>query len=253
MKAVLIDDEVHCIGALEILLQRHCPEIEIVGKANNGEEGILVINQHKPEVVFLDIEMPRINGFEMLSHLKDIDFKIIFTTAYDTFAIKAFRVSAVDYLLKPVDKNELMSAVEKAKAYNSNGDSIDKSTYQNQIDSLLENIKVKTQQFPNLALPTLSGLEMVKINDILYLESDGNYTRLFKENKEDILVSKTLKVLEEQLRNHNFVRIHHSHMVNINRITRYVQGDGGYVILENGQHLNVSRRKKNALMEKLTL
>ena len=248
MKTIIIDDEKHCSGTLEILLKKYCPSVEQLAVCQNGEEGIQAIRKYNPDLIFLDIEMPRMNGFEMLSQIENPSFEIIFTTAYDNFAIKAFKVSAIDYLLKPIDKNELILGVEKAESRIQKPEAAKISLHKEQIDLFLENIKESKRPFPNIALPTLAGLEMIRIHEIMYIESDGNYCKLFMSNQQQLVVSKTLKEMEQLLELHNFIRIHHSYLVNAVYIRRYVKGDGGYIVLKNEQHLNVSRRKKEDLI-----
>lgn len=252
MQAILIDDEKHCGGALQILLKKYCPEVEIIEICYNGADGIKAIQKLNPDLIFLDIAMPKMNGFEMLSRISNPNFEVIFTTAYDNYAIQAFKVSAIDYLLKPIDRKELVLAVAKAKQkFQRKQKEADPLFYKKQLDLFLENVRHPQHIFPNIALPTLSGLEMVRTDEIMYVESDGNYSKITKENKEALFISKPLKEMEEMLKAYHFIRIHHSYVVNPNYISRYVKGDGGYVILKNGEHLNVSRRKKEDLLKSL--
>ncbi len=252
MKCIIIDDEVHCIGTLEILLNRIAPEIEIVATCSSGAEGIMAIKKFRPQLVFLDISMPKMNGFEMLSQIQDLSFKVIFTTAYDNFAIKAFKVSAVDYLLKPIDAQELSAAIEKVNARMISEQSHATTNFlRDQMELFLENVQQSVQVFPNVAVPTLEGMEMVAAESIIYVESDSNYATCFFEDGRSLMVSKTLKYMEELLAQHNFVRIHRSYLINVNHMTRYIKGEGGYVIMDNNQKLDVSRRRKDELMQLL--
>ena len=251
MKALIIDDEPHCVETLRLYLERYCPEVEITGECFDGDCAVKSIRDQNPDLIFLDIEMPKMNGFEVLEAVKDEKFEVIFTTAYDQFAIKAFKVSAADYLLKPIDKEELKSAVSQVRSRLENKNGLSAETYRQQLEYLLENIHNQNNNFPNIALPTLAGLEMIKAEHIVHGEADGNYTRLHLEDGGSILISKTLKEVETLLENHNCVRIHNSHLINLLHLKRYVRGDGGYVVLSNGKSVNVSRSKKDDLLDRL--
>ncbi len=254
IKALLIDDEAHCVEALMILITKYCPGVRIMDTCRDGECGLKSIRKFQPELVFLDIAMPKMSGFDMLSRLERIDFEIIFTTAYDNFAIKAFKVSAVDYLLKPIDRQELVRAVEVAeeriKLQNHKVNSV--SNFEH-FSMLLENLMQNQEAFPNIAIPTLEGLEILKVSDILYVTGDSNYANIFLKNRNPLLISKTVKYVEERLSGHRFFRIHHSNLINLGEVKKYVKGIGGYVIMSNGQELNVSRSRKNELMKHLNV
>lgn len=252
MKALIIDDEQHCVEALRILLEKYCPEVEIIGTCYDGQCGLEAIRHHPPDLVFLDIAMPKMNGFDMLNELEEIDFEIIFTTAYDNYAIKAFKVSAVDYLLKPVDRHELADAVNQVK------EKIFLKTHarqnlqnKQQMASLLENLQSSQSAFPNLAIPTLEGLEIIRIDDILYVLGEGNYAQIHLKNREPILISKTIKYIEDRVEGHHFLRIHNSSLVNLDEVTRYTKGAGGQVVMRDGKVLNVSRNRKDELLRNL--
>ncbi|MEM6725632.1 MAG: LytTR family DNA-binding domain-containing protein [Bacteroidota bacterium] len=251
MKALIVDDEAHCIETLNIYLDRYCPEVEVWSTFSDGEKAVEAIRRLQPDLIFLDIEMPKMNGFEVLEAVKDENFEVIFTTAYDQFAIKAFKVSATDYLLKPIDKEELKQAVQLAAERIDNKEGQSPDSFRQHLEALFENIRSKNRNFPNIALPTLAGLEMLKTSTIIQGEADGNYTRLHLEDGGTLLVSKTLKEVALMLEDHDFARIHHSHLVNLLHIKRYVRGDGGYVVLSNGKSVNVSRSKKEDLLSRL--
>ena len=204
------------------------------------------IKKEKPDLVFLDIEMPWMNGFEMLEMLDEINFSTIFTTAHDQFAAKAFRISAVDYLLKPIDSSDLKEAVRKAqqKKEDQHGNV--------HIENLLRNIKQPSSQ-QKIALPNREGYEFVEVGHIIYCQAEGAYTKVFLDNKKYILVSKTLGDIEELLPADIFQRIHHSTVVNLNYVTHFVRTDGGYVKLQTGEQLAVSKSKKESVMERLGL
>ena len=244
MRAIIIDDEKHCREGLAIMLSRYCPEVEVVEQCANGKSAIKLIGQHQPDLVFLDIEMPGMNGFEMLEYCTGFDFGIIFTTAYNEYAIKAIRHSALDYLLKPVNKHELVDALARAKENKKNN----ASAKINQLLDSLNHVKSPAR----IALPTMEGLIMVDIKDIIYCESENNYTRFHLQNEKNVFVSKTLKKAELLLHGHsNFFRIHHSFLINMDYIRQYIKGDGGEVIMSNGRHIAVSRTKRLEFLGKL--
>lgn len=252
MRALIIDDEQHCIEALQSLIQKYCPEIEVVGTCKDGLCGLTGIENTEPDLVFLDIAMPKMNGFEMLSRLDDISFEIIFTTAYDNYAIKAFKVSAIDYLLKPVDRKELVKAIRlvKEKLYLKSRANI-ASRNKEQLNILLDNISSRNDAFPNIAIPTLEGLEIIKVDDILYVTGEGNYSQIHFRNKPPMLISKTIKYIEDRIEGHHFMRIHNSNLVNLKEISKYIKGAGGQVIMSDDKLLNVSRSRKDDLLKLL--
>ena len=242
MKAILIDDEEHCRESLSIQLARYCPEVNLLAACSSAAEGLRAIEQHHPDVVFLDVEMPRMNGFELLQQLTSIPFGVIFTTGYDAYAIKAIRFSALDYLLKPIDKDELIKAIAKVHTKPA-------PTINQQFDILLEKLGDKPVKLQKIALPSLEGFELVQLESILRCESDSNYTCVYLKNGRKILVSRTLKEIEELLDGHSFLRVHHSHLVNLNEIERYVRGEGGYLIMSDNASVTVSRSRKDALLK----
>jgi len=242
IKTIIIEDEAKSRSSLRQKLKEYCPSIDIVAEAEDGLEGISLIEKHKPQLVFLDIEMPKINGFEMLNAIKEKNFNIIFTTAYDQYAIKAIKYAAFDYLLKPVDIEELRAAVSRA-------DINETRQTKNQIELLHQNMQHPKKLLNKLAIPTLEGLLFYDINDIIQLEANSNYTNIFFNNKTKILASKTLKEFEELLPEGIFFRVHHSHLINLNYIKRYIKGDGGQIELQNGKYVDVSRRKKEEFLK----
>jgi two-component system, LytTR family, response regulator len=244
MTAILIDDEKGCLDTLEIELKTYCPDVQVLAKCQSGENALEVLENIKPDMIFLDISMPVMNAFDFLLKVPKINFEIIFCTAYDAFALTAFDFCAIDYLLKPVSKDKLIRAVDKVRATQN------KQVDLGNLELLLANMRGGgVQQMPNIAVPTPEGLEFVLVNDILYAEADSNYSRIYLQNKEKILMSKTLKDLETLLSNHPFVRIHQSYLVNLGHIKKYVKGEGGYVILNNGTTLQVSRANRIKLMD----
>lgn len=245
IKAVIIDDEQHSLETTDILVRKYCPGVLVTGLADSPEKGITLIDALKPDLVFLDIAMPRINGFELLQYIQFKDFDIIFTTAFDTYAIKAFKVNAVDYLLKPIEPEELIKAVEKVKS------KLEKNVHLNQIDRLLNNTGLSGFIKDKLALPVEGKIAMLEYDSIIYCESDGNYTNIHLVNQKKIMISRTLKDIEHMLPHPLFFRIHHSYLVNVNHIKEYIRGEGGEVLMSNGENLRVSRKKKEELLAAL--
>jgi two-component system, LytTR family, response regulator len=240
--AILIDDEAKGRLALREKLSAYCPQVQVLAEASNGQEALLLIQHHKPQLIFLDIEMPRMNGFEMLNALPEKNFHVIFTTAYDQYAIKAIKYAAFDYLLKPIDIEELKTAVEKIELKEGN-------QTKKQAELLQQNIEHPKKQLNKLAIPTLEGLLFFDINDIIHLEANSNYTFIHFSGKPKITASKTLKEFEEILPENIFFRTHHSHLINLNYIKRYIKGDGGQIELQNGNYVDVSRRKKEEFLK----
>jgi two-component system, LytTR family, response regulator len=246
IRSIIIDDEQHCITALLSDLQQNCPGVEVTDMCHSAKEGIMSIKKHNPDLVFLDVEMPWMNGFEMLEILGDMNFSIIFTTAHDEFAAKAFRISAVDYLLKPIDANDLKAAVLKVEKKMGEGSSVQ------HISNLLRNMRQPGGE-QKIALPQREGYEFVDVSSILYCKAEGAYTKVFITEKRNMLISKTLGDVEELLPPEIFQRIHHSILVNTTYISQFLRTDGGYVVLKNGEKLSVSKSKKEMLMARLGL
>ena len=246
IRSVIIDDEQHCVRALSSDLQHHCPSIEIVATCNSAKEGIMTIRKSNPDLVFLDVEMPWMNGFEMLEILKDVNFSIIFTTAHGEFAAKAFRISAIDYLLKPIDADDLKVAVQKVERKMDEGSSL------RHITNLLRNIRQPLEE-QKIALPQREGYEFVQVSSIVYCQAEGAYTKVFINDKKPMLISRTLGDVEELLPVEMFQRIHHSTVININYISQFLRTDGGYIVLKNGEKLSVSKAKKEMLLGRLGL
>ena len=243
IKAILIDDERSCTESLTIELNRYCPNVVVVEKCNSAEDGIIAITKHHPDLVFLDIEMPWMNGFELLESFRSIDFEVIFVTAYDKFAIKAFRFSAVDYLLKPIHKDELMEAVTKVERR------MDKSLSKEHLQVLLKNIRSAGTPLPNLAVPTMEGLDFISVKDILYCKADSNYTQIITSDQKNPIISRSLKEVEAMLSDHSFFRVHQSYLINLIHIKKYIKGQGGQVVMSDGTHINVSRSRKEELIQ----
>ncbi len=246
LRSIIIDDEPQNASILKKDLHAHCLSVDVIAVCHSAKEGVMSIKKEKPDLVFLDIEMPWMNGFEMLEMLDEINFSIIFTTAHDQFAAKAFRLSAVDYLLKPVDANDLKEAVKKAQQ------KIEQQQGNVHIENLLRNIRQPSSQ-QKIALPYKDGYEFIEVSNIIYCQAEGAYTKVFLANKKYILVSRSLGDIEELLPPDMFQRIHHSTVVNLNYISHFVRSDGGYVKLQTGEQLTVSKSKKEIVMERLGL
>jgi len=240
-KAVIVDDESKARNALKNLLAQHCPEITVIGEGDCVKAGVQTINDLSPDVVFLDVQMPDGTGFDLLEQFSEIKFKIIFASAFDKFAIQAFKFSALDYLLKPVEPEMLIEACSKLKED-------DKFA---EINKKLEVLMSNKNSFEKIALPTLDGIIFVKIKEILRCESDNNYTNIFLRDAKKIIVSKTLKEYDEMLTPFNFFRIHKSHLINLAFLARYKKGEGGSVEMEDGAELEVSRRRKEEFLNAL--
>lgn len=245
IKAILIDDEVHCLETLGILLKEYCPQVNILDQCRSGKKGLEAIEKYKPDLVFLDIEMPSMNGFEMLEQFSDIPFSVIFTTSYDQYAIKAIRFSALDYLLKPIDPKELILAVQKVQSQKTLPSA-------EQFEMLWKQVHQKGAGFHKIAIPTSEGFELIPSDQIVHCAADDNYTHLYLKNKSKITACRTLKEMEEQLQDFTFfIRVHHSYLVNLNEVTKYIRGEGGYLIMTDGSSVNVSRSRKETLLKKL--
>lgn len=243
--AIIIDDELKGRIALSQKLQDYCSDVRLLGEAENGEEGIKLIEKLRPDIVFLDIEMPRMDGFEMLLRLPQKNFDLIFTTAYDQYAIKAIKYAAFDYLLKPIDIEELKLAVSKSnQLHNRNTEK--------KLEVLDQNLHGKTN-LNKIAIASMDGLLFFNINDIVHLEASNNYTTIYFSNHPKLIASRTLKDFEELLPVDIFFRTHHSYLVNLNYIKRYIKGDGGQIEMQDGTCIDVSRRKKEDFLRAMGL
>lgn len=241
MKSVIIDDEAKARSALRLSLQIFCPSVEVIGEADGVNSGWDIIKEKKPQLVFLDIHINGGIGFELLDKFEEPKFKVIFITAYDEFAIKAFRYNAIDYLLKPIDPEELVDAVKKISQQEKS------DILTEQINNLLEVSQKKV--FDKIALTTSEGTSFLKLKDIIKLVSDGSYTTFHTHSGEEITVSRGIKEYETLLPSDTFCRIHQSYIVNIDFVKKILKEDGGYVLLESDDKVPISRRKKNDLME----
>lgn len=246
IRSILVDDEPRGLTSLEKLLQLNCPEVEVISCCESVDDALVQIKQKKPDLIFLDVAMPGKNGFDLLKNLSNINFEIIFVTAYNHYMTQAFRYSAVDYLLKPVEDELLIEAVGRA------GKRIGQKTGIEQVETFLHNIKNSGDpQKLKLCIHSLKGFQVVELKDIIYCEASSNYTNFHFTNRSLICASKPIHEYEALLEDSNFVRIHKSYLVNIEYIKEYVRGEGGSVILTGGQEVEVSRRKKDLLMRRM--
>lgn len=241
MKAVIIDDVKDARDTLRADIETYCPDIKILGEAEGVVTGAKLLKEQNPDLVFLDIQMKDGSGFDLLEIVGKPAFKTIFTTASDAFAIKAFRFSAVDYLLKPIDPDELVEAVKKVGS--------ETAGEKENLDLLKENLSQKSKKQSRIALSTQDKIHVVKISDVIRCESSVNYTTFYFEGDKKLLVTKTLKEFDELLSEHNFIRVHQSHLVNAERIKEYVKTDGGYLVMLDGSNVPVSSRKRATVMD----
>ncbi|RFM25837.1 LytR/AlgR family response regulator transcription factor [Deminuibacter soli] len=245
MKALIVDDEPNSCEVLQTLLEKYHPGIYILPSCNSAHEALIAIRQQTPDVVFLDVEMPHMNGFELLEQLQDVSFNLIFTTSYDKYAIKAIRFSAMDYLLKPIDREELQQAIQKLQRTPA-GNNLNE-----QLGLLLQKMQQPAASMRKIAMPTFEGLQLIDIAHIIYCASASNYTTLYLKQQQKLTVSRTLKEIEEMLDEYSFTRVHNSYLVNLDEITKYIRGEGGYLVMTDNSHVDVSKSRKDALLRKL--
>ena len=243
LKAIIVDDEPYSCEALATLLE-DTPEVDLVSICHSAADALAAIRKYSPDLIFLDVEMPKMNGFEMLEQLPSVNFEIIFTTSYDQYALKAIRFSAIDYLLKPVDIEELQKAVQKVIHRS-------QKPIAAQLEILMQKINQPFTPINKIAMPTMEGLQLIPVDSIISCESDSNYTVLFLKNNKKIIVSRTLKEIEELLEEHSFIRVHRCYLANLNEVEKYVKGEGGYLVMSNGTTIDVARNKKETLLKKL--
>ena len=242
IKAVIIDDEMHSIETLRWKIEKFCKEVQILATFDNPIAGLDFLRNNPIDLLFLDIEMPKLNGFELLSQVGQVQFDVVFTTAYDEFGINAIKFSALDYLLKPVQAQELQQAVDKH---------LTKATPQitpDQLEVLFSNISTERSGPAKIALATKESIELVDPRDIIACSADSNYTMVYLKGDKKKLISRTLSDFEEMLRPHHFFRTHHSHLVNLKHIKEYVRTEGGYLMMSNEMIIPVSRSRKEALL-----
>lgn len=227
INAIIIDDEPQALESLNMLLEEYCPEVNVCGTARSCLEGIKLINERKPDLVFLDVDMPVHSGFDMLEALPDHSFRVIFVTAYDRFALKAIKINPVDYLLKPVDSDDLLAAIEKVKK---------QAVHENESGQILN-------------LPAFDGSWFIRVDEIIHVEASGSYTVFHTSGGKKFVVSTHLKAYDEVLPHPRFFRCHQSHIINLSRVRKFVKHDGLYVIMENETTVNIARRKKDEFLQ----
>jgi two-component system LytT family response regulator len=242
LRTIIIDDEAHIRESLAAMLKDGCPGTRLVAQADGVKTGIKAIQQYHPDLVLLDIRMKDGTGFDMLEQLDNIDFKIIFVTAFDEYALKAIKFSALDYILKPVDPEDLVDAVNKA-------DEDTQKEVKTKLDTLSNNLKTNDQDRKKIILKTLDNIYLVSVRDIIHIEGDGRYSTIYLETGDKVMVSVTLKNYQEMLEDFGFFRVHKSHLINLDRIYRFEKADGGYVVLNNNTKIPVASRKKDELIE----
>jgi len=243
IRTIIIDDEENNRQMIGDLLENYCPKVQKIAEADGVESGVKAIQQHHPDLILLDIKMDDGDGFDLLEKVGNIDFKVIFITAYEEYAIKAFKFSAIDYLLKPVDPDDLVEAIEKAETQ-----ILKDLKYQ--LSTLTENLHSDKRK--TLVLRTSDKIHYLNTQNIIRCESDRNYTLFYLNNGQKIVVSNPVKDYEEMLDDHGFFRIHKSHLVNLSFVESYIKGDGGYLLLKDKSKLPVAMRKKEILLERLS-
>ena len=244
-KVVIVEDEKHSLEALRNILGEFFPSVTVVGTASSVVDAVKVINQHQPDIVFLDIELTPGTGFDVVSQTRNMRYAVIFTTAYEQYAIQAIRFSSVDYLLKPVDLEELSSAIEKAIGQ------INDRLRQQQIDVLLSNLSTENNLHRKICLASQEGLEFFNVSDIMYCQANGAYTEFTTNANRKIMVSKNIKEYENMLPEQFFLRVHNRHLINLTEVKKYIRADGGSIIMNNGDTVYLSPRKKDEFLSRM--
>lgn len=242
IKALIVEDEARSIAFLKKLLEDYCPQVDVIGEATSVNQAIDQINLLKPQLVFLDIALPDGDGFEVLERIPNKFFHVIFITAYDNYAVRAFEFSALHYLLKPVSSNDLQNAVKRF------GNENEQSNLDKKLSVLSENLTEKSKK---LILPTADGLRIIKLNELIRCEASRNYTTCYIKNKKEQIVSKSLGIFEEILSDFHFVRVHNTHLINLKYVSKYIKGKGGVIVMQDNSEIQVSKTKKNEFLEQL--
>jgi len=247
LRVLLVDDERNVRQNLSYLLSQHCPELEIVGEAATVSEAVASIQQLSPDLIFLDIEIWEGSGFDVLEQISVPKPEVIFTTAFSQYAVKAFKVEAVDYLLKPIDTADLVQAVQRV--HHRRG----KTNLEGRLSSLMDNLEELSghTRLRRIGLPVLGGIQFFQLDDIIRLQAQSNYTNFYLVGKKEVLVSKTLKEFDETLTGQGFFRVHQSHLVNLDHVTQYQKADGGYIVLSDGSTVPLSKSHKEAFVQVL--
>lgn len=245
LTAIIIDDEANGRDTLSNLIEEYCPNTTVIGIGKSVEEGLELLAKNKPDVLFLDVEMPFRNGFDLLVEVGKIDFDVIFTTAYSQYAAKAFKFSALDYLLKPIDVADLQQALAKAEAKSAN------AVREDQFDILLDTLKKRGVNSQRIVLPSLQGFTVAEVKDIIRCEADKNYTFFHFADGTKMLISKTLKEYSDLLADYDFMRVHQSHLINLNHVKKYNKGRGGFVTMSDESMVDISRANKDEFMKRV--
>ena len=240
IRAIIIEDEQQARVALRQELALNCPQVQIMAEASDVKSGIAVVREHQPDLLFLDIQLTDGLGFKVLEATLELSYRVIFTTAFSDYALKAIKFSALDYLLKPIDGNELRMAVEKISLHT-------QQNYQMQLDNFLNHYKKENAQ-KRIALSTAEGIHLYELKNIIRCSSEGNYTRFYFADGKKLMIAKTLKELEELLCQYNFERIHKSHIINLDHLVSYINKDNGYVLLSDKSTISIAQRKKAKLL-----
>lgn len=243
IRSIIVEDEKKSREVIQKMLSEYFSNIEVVAVCETIDKGKSAIEQFKPDLVFLDVELPPSTGFQMLNQIGDIKFEVIFTTAFDKYALQAIRISALDYLLKPFTVDDMRLAIRRYE------EKVDRQNTMEQFQNLFHNLNHINEK--KIALPTFTGLTFIAVRDIIRCEAEANYTTFYLVNKTKIVVSKTLKEYEEMLKDYNFFRVHHANLINLEHIKDYIRGEGGMVNMVDGSHVEVSRRKKEEFMKKM--
>jgi two-component system LytT family response regulator len=244
MRVAIVDDEVHCVEGMVLHIKSKFPEAEIVFKGTRPQDALLTLPKVKPDLLFLDVEMPGMNGFELLDQLSSENFDVIFTTAYSQYAAQAFKAKAVNYLLKPIDETEFETAVLQWKQEREMKNNLPSE----KMNELLDHMKREGILKNKIAVPVTEGFEFIETNEILYCQSQNNYTLLFTVDNRKLVLSKTLKDFEKLLDKYFFIRIHKSFLINPNYMKKYYRNDGGYLVMQDGKSIPVSKSKKDLII-----
>ena len=243
INAILIDDERDGLDDLRETLEKYCPEVSVKGTFNVPTDGLEAIKKIKPDLVFLDVQMPGMSGFELLQKLSPVTFNVIFVSAYDRYAIKAIKFSALDYLLKPIDVDELIQAISRLK------ERITPTPYS--LQSVFHNTQQTSGRIERLAVPSTEGIEFFDVKDIIFCKADSCYTHVYLTDRQNKIVTRVLKDFEDLLSESGFCRVHNSFLINLTHVKRYVRGEGGYAILTDDHHVDISRRRKEEFLSLL--
>lgn len=242
LKTIIVDDQEFCTEIILDIFESEKLNVEVAAVCHSGKDGLKQIRKHQPDLVILDVEMPEMTGFEMLKKIDDPVFDVIFTTSFDKYSIQAIRHSALDFLLKPVVPHELKAAVEKAERQHA-------KNLNKKFNQLFKNLSQSKKMADRIAIPATDGLLFVALADIIDCEADSNYTTIYLKNDERLVITRTLKEVESLLEGNNFFRIHQSHLINMNQIRKYIRGNPGYVIMNNGKTITIARNRKDSFLD----